>query len=121
MDACVSTPHFAAVPRHYWKTEVEWCDHQISTPNVKWTGYGDATLGVCQSFKDASHTYPRFHQFGSAGGTDNMTTSAFQRVDFQLLCVEVKLPADAASLEGVRTAIFGVTDNRVTDRCHVCA
>jgi len=83
-DACVSTPHFAAVPRHYWKTEVEWCDHQISTPNVKWTGYGDATLGVCQSFKDASHTYPRFHQFGSAGGTDNMTTSAFQRVDLNI-------------------------------------
>ena len=37
------------------------------------------TLGSCQSFTDASHIYPRFYQFGSAGGTDNTTTSAFQR------------------------------------------
>ena len=84
-DACISTDHYAAVPRHYWKTEVEWCDKQIGTlSGDKWNGYGDATLGVCQSFKDASHTYPRFHQFGSAGGTDNYTTSAFQRVDLDI-------------------------------------
>ena len=56
----------------------------VSTANDKWLGYGDATLGVCQSFKDASHIYPRFHQFGSAGGTDNTTTSAFQRVDLDI-------------------------------------
>jgi type IV pilus assembly protein PilY1 len=83
-DACVSTPHFAAVPRHYWKTEVEWCDKAVSTANDKWLGYGDATLGVCQSFKDTTHIYPRFHQFGSAGGTNNTTTSAFQRVDLDI-------------------------------------
>ncbi len=83
-DACFSTDHYAAVPRHYWKTEVEWCTKAVSTANDKWLGYGDATLGVCQSFKDASHPYPRFHQFGSAGGTDNKTTSAFQRVDLNI-------------------------------------
>jgi type IV pilus assembly protein PilY1 len=83
-DACVSTNHYAPVPRHYWKTEIEWCDHQISTPPNKWMGYGDSSVGSCQSFKDASHIYPRFHQFGSAGGTNNTTTSAFQRVDLDI-------------------------------------
>ena len=82
--ACVSTDHYAAVPRHYWKTEVEWCTKAVSTANDKWLGYGDATLGVCQSFTDATHIYPRFHQFGSAGGTNNTTTSAFQRVDLDI-------------------------------------
>jgi type IV pilus assembly protein PilY1 len=82
-DACVATPRFKSVPRHYWVTNVEWCD--AANASGPWTGYGDNSTGTCQSFKDTTHIYPRFYQFGAgpsdAGYTDNTSTPAFQRVD----------------------------------------
>ena len=78
---CHATNRYAAVPRHYWKTEVEWCDKAVSTAGDKWLGYGTPTGGSCQSFKDASHVFPRFYQFGAAAGTDNVSQAAFSRVD----------------------------------------
>ncbi len=38
---CHATDRYASVPRHYWKTEVEWCDKSVSTAGDKWLGYGD--------------------------------------------------------------------------------
>jgi type IV pilus assembly protein PilY1 len=78
---CHKTDQYTAVPRHYWKTSVEWCDKNINTAGDKWLGYGTPTGGTCQAFKDAAHSYPRFYQFGAAPGTDNVTTPAFARVD----------------------------------------
>jgi type IV pilus assembly protein PilY1 len=87
-SACVATPRFKAVPRHYWKTSVEWCSNQIaaSSPD-QWHGYGDiaAVGGTCQSFKDAAHPFPRFYQFGADPGTDNYGTAAFTRVDLDFV------------------------------------
>ncbi len=84
MDACVPTPRFASIPHHYWKTTVEWCDKAIATAGDKWVGYGTPTGGSCQSFKDGTHVYPRFYQFGADAGTDNYATPAFQRVDLDI-------------------------------------
>ncbi len=84
-QGCSATNHYANVPRHYWKTSIEWCSSAISTAGDKWVGYGDNSTGTCQSFKDDSHIYPRFYQFGS--GTDavsNYTTAAFARVDLKV-------------------------------------
>ena len=82
-DACVATPRFKAVPRHYWVTNVEWCD--AANASGPWTGYGDNSTGTCQSFKDSTHVYPRFYQFGAGpadtGYANNVTTPAFQRID----------------------------------------
>ena len=80
VNACTVTPRFKQVPRHYWKTSVEWCDRQIATAGDKWLGYGTDVGGSCQSFKDSTHVYPRFYQFGSLP-TENYTTAAFKRVD----------------------------------------
>ena len=80
-QGCHATDHYASIPRHYWKTEVEWCDKAVSTDGDKWVGYGTPSGGSCQSFKDASHVYPRFYQFGAVAGTDNYTKAAFARVD----------------------------------------
>ncbi|MEP7064052.1 MAG: PilC/PilY family type IV pilus protein [Betaproteobacteria bacterium] len=83
-NACTATPRFKSVARHYWKTNVEWCDKAQGLNGDKWHGYGDNT-GSCQSFKDTTHTFPRFYQFGSgpadASHTDNVTNPAFARVD----------------------------------------
>jgi type IV pilus assembly protein PilY1 len=83
-NACTATPRFKSVPRHYWKTNVEWCDKAQGINGDKWHGYGDST-GSCQSFKDSTHTFPRFYQFGAgpadAAYTDNVANPAFARVD----------------------------------------
>jgi type IV pilus assembly protein PilY1 len=83
-NACTATPRFASIPRHYWKTEVEWCDKAVATAGDKWLGYGTATGGSCQASRDATHIVPRFYKFGAAPGTSNYTTPAFQRVDLDI-------------------------------------
>jgi type IV pilus assembly protein PilY1 len=83
-DACTTTDHYAATPRHYWKSEVQWCDKKIATAGDKWLGYGTDAGGTCQSGKDSTHIYPRFFQFGAASYVDNVSTSAFQRVDLDI-------------------------------------
>jgi type IV pilus assembly protein PilY1 len=83
-DACTVTNHWQPVPRHYWKVSVEWCDKQIATAGDKWLNYGTPTGGSCQSFRDGSHIYPRFYQFGGAAGDDNYSTAAFTRVDLDI-------------------------------------
>jgi type IV pilus assembly protein PilY1 len=83
-DACTMTDHWQAVPRHYWKVSVEWCDQQISVVGDRWNKYGTAVNGTCQVFKDSTHIYPRFFQYGAAAGTDNVGTAAFTRVDLDI-------------------------------------
>ena len=78
---CHATNRYTSVPRHYWKTEIEWCDKSIATAGDKWLGYGTPTGGSCQAFKDASHVFPRFYQFGASPGTDNDAIAAFARTD----------------------------------------
>ncbi len=80
-NACVASPRYASVPRHYWKTGLEWCDKAVATAGDKWLGYGTPTGGTCQDSQDATHIYPRFYQFGQAPGTDNYATPAFARTD----------------------------------------
>jgi type IV pilus assembly protein PilY1 len=81
-QGCSATPRFANVPRHYWKTSVEWCDTAISTAADKWLGYGDITQGTCQADQDSTHIYARFYQFGSqTDAVSNYTTAAFARED----------------------------------------
>ncbi|TMH37621.1 MAG: hypothetical protein E6H66_02045, partial [Betaproteobacteria bacterium] len=58
-NACVPSPRYAAVPRHYYKTGVEWCDAQVATAGDKWIGYGTRTTGSCQDSADVTHIYPR--------------------------------------------------------------
>ncbi|HEV8259055.1 MAG TPA: PilC/PilY family type IV pilus protein [Casimicrobiaceae bacterium] len=84
VDACPSTDRYASRPRHYWKSEVEWCDKKIATAGDKWLGYGTDAGGTCQPGKDATHIYPRFYQFGAATYVNNYSTSAFQRVDLDI-------------------------------------
>ena len=81
---CHATDRYASVARHYWKTSVEWCDQKITTPGDEWLGYGTPSGGTCQSFRDGTHVFPRFYQFGAAAGTDNYTTAAFQREDLDI-------------------------------------
>jgi type IV pilus assembly protein PilY1 len=82
LNACVASPRYATVPRHYWKTGLEWCDAVITTEGNKWLGYGKrAPDSTCQDAQDATHIYPRFYQFGQPRTTDNDTTPAFQRMD----------------------------------------
>jgi type IV pilus assembly protein PilY1 len=83
-NACVASARYATVPRHYWKTGVEWCDFAIggavlATP--KWLGYGDRSQGTCQDAQDTTHIYPRFYQFGQPPATDNDLIPAFRRTD----------------------------------------
>ncbi|HYU02769.1 MAG TPA: PilC/PilY family type IV pilus protein, partial [Jatrophihabitantaceae bacterium] len=75
---------YAGVPRHYWKSEVEWCDKKEGLAGKKWLGYGTDAGGTCQPGKDSTHVYPRFYQFGAASYVNNYTTSAFQRVDLDI-------------------------------------
>ena len=80
--SCPSTPSTASVPRHYWKTSVEWCQNRIAigATTDPWRGAGGS---ACKAFRDTStnHIYPRFYRFGRDPGTDNVTQPAFQRVD----------------------------------------
>ncbi|MEO8848026.1 MAG: hypothetical protein ABI440_05295, partial [Casimicrobiaceae bacterium] len=59
---CHKTDQYTSLPRHYWKTSVEWCDKNINTAGDKWLGYGTPMGGSCQAFKDSTHAYPRFYQ-----------------------------------------------------------
>ncbi len=83
-NTCTSSPRYASVPRHYYKTGVEWCDKQIATAGDKWLGYGTPVGGSCQDSSDSTHIYPRFYQFGQDPATDNYTTPAFQRIDLDI-------------------------------------
>jgi type IV pilus assembly protein PilY1 len=77
--SCKITPRYVKIARHYWKTSVEWCDTTMNLAGDKWEGYGKA--GNCILFRDKTHEQPRFHKFGTAQGTDNYATPAFERVD----------------------------------------
>ncbi len=99
--ACTASPRYASVPRHYWQTSIEWCDHAVTTQADKWLGYGTQASGSCQSSSDTTHIFPRFFQFGVDPGctnpdpaicpvprppsgpqyADNYGSPAFQRVD----------------------------------------
>src|SRR5437762_144148 len=85
---CRPTAHFADAPRHYWKSEAQWCDQKVAntpTTSDQWAGFGtDVGGGTCQPAKDATHIYPRFYQFGKTSYVDNKTTAAFQRVDLDI-------------------------------------
>ncbi len=83
-NTCTASPRYASVPRHYYKTGVEWCDKQIATAGDKWLGYGTAAGGSCQDSSDSTHIYPRFYQFGQDPATDNYSTPAFQRIDLDI-------------------------------------
>ncbi len=87
--SCPSTPTTANVPRHYWKTSVEWCQNRIATAATAdpWRGAGGS---ACKAFRDTTtnHIYPRFYRFGRDPGTDNVTQPAFQRVDLHPGIVE---------------------------------
>ena len=80
---CAPTPRYKSVPRHYWVTNVEWCD--AANASGPWTGYGDNSAGTCQAFKDGTHLFPRFYKFGvgptDASYADNAAYPAFQRID----------------------------------------
>jgi type IV pilus assembly protein PilY1 len=81
-NACVASPRYATVPRHYWKTGLEWCDGAITTAGDKWLGYGKRAVdSSCQDAQDTTHIYPRFYQFGQPSTTDNDPTPAFRRTD----------------------------------------
>ncbi len=69
---CHATDRYAAVPRHYWKTEVEWCDNRSRPAATSGWATARRPAASCQAFKDATHVYPRFYQFGAAPGTDNV-------------------------------------------------
>jgi type IV pilus assembly protein PilY1 len=89
-NACVASPRYAAVPRHYYKTSVEWCNLQVAgsvAATPKWVGYGDRSMGTCQDDQDEANgfRYPRFYQFGQPAGTDNVAIPAFQRLDMDPL------------------------------------
>ncbi len=56
----------------------------IATAGDKWSGFGTPTGGSCQSFKDATHVYPRYYRFGADPGTDNVATPAFERIDLDI-------------------------------------
>ena len=43
-SSCPTVPFMAAVPRHYWKTSVEWCSTRIVANNDKWRGFGQAGM-----------------------------------------------------------------------------
>jgi len=93
-DACTTTDHWQATPRHYWKTSVEWCDKFITIGSGdKWENYGTAgppppnQTGTCQAFRDSTHIYPRFYPFGGVPGIDDAsrrTVAAFARVDLDI-------------------------------------
>ena len=80
---CGSVPATASIPRHYWKTSIEWCDARIPTNAAdKWRGFG---TGNCQADRDVTHKYPRFYKYGvqtsDPAYSDNYAYPAFERVD----------------------------------------
>ena len=83
---CLGVPTTVTIPRHYWKTSVEWCTAKIATAGDKWQGFGKP--GTCQDTHDAAHIYPRFYKFGVAktdpAYADNYlyANPAFERVTF---------------------------------------
>jgi type IV pilus assembly protein PilY1 len=77
-NACVPSPRYTTVARHYWKTSVEWCIDFEGHDDAKWQGYGSTR---CQDDQDETHIYPRFYQFDQPAGTDNVATPAMQRMD----------------------------------------
>lgn len=83
--SCPVVPASATVPRHYWKTSVEWCKNKISNAADKWNGFGVLAPGECQDDHDLAHPYPRFYKYGVAktdpAYLDNYLYPAFERVD----------------------------------------
>ncbi len=81
--SCGTVPGYATVPRHYWKTSVEWCSSQITTANSKWRTFG--APGTCQDERTATYRFPRFYKYGvpktDPAYLDNVTFPAFERVD----------------------------------------
>ncbi len=80
---CGGVPPSASVPRHYWKTSVEWCTARVTAADDKWRGFGQA--GSCQDDHDNAHPYPRYYKWGvpksDPAYADNYTYPAFERVD----------------------------------------
>ena len=82
-SGCPAVPATVAVPRHYWKTSIEWCSGRlaITDPSI-WRGYGQA--GTCQDDRDATYRWPRFYKWGvpktDAAYLDNVTYPAFEKV-----------------------------------------
>ncbi len=91
VSACTASPRYALIPRHYWKTGVEWCNAAIAgsvAATPKWQGYGDrSATTLCQDDRDEANNfiYPRFYQFGQPPATDNIAIPAFQRMDLDPL------------------------------------
>jgi len=83
-NSCTPSPRYAFVPRHYYKTSLEWCDKQIATAGDKWLGYGTPVGGSCQDSPDSTHGFPRFYKFGQAAGTDNYAIPGFERIDLDI-------------------------------------
>lgn len=81
--SCPTVPATASIPRHYWKTSVEWCVAKVTANNDKWRGFGQP--GACQDEHDNAHPYPRFYKYGVAKSDpaylDNYANPAFERVD----------------------------------------
>ena len=81
--SCPQVTSYAQVPRHYWKTSIEWCSAKIITANDKWLGFGQP--GTCQDEHDLTHPYPRFYKYGvrktDPEYLDNYAFPAFERVD----------------------------------------
>ncbi|MEP7181564.1 MAG: PilC/PilY family type IV pilus protein [Betaproteobacteria bacterium] len=84
---CGTVPSTVSIPRHYWKTSVEWCTTRIVTANDKWERFG-LSDGTCQDTHDATHIYPRFYTFGKTKAdpeyADNVANPAFERVDLDI-------------------------------------
>ena len=59
---CLAVPTTVNIPRHYWKTSVEWCTAKVAIAGDKWLGFG--LPGTCQDAHDVTHIYPRFYKFG---------------------------------------------------------
>ncbi len=85
-NACTASPRYASVPRHYYKTSLEWCSKQIATAGDKWLGYGTPVGGSCQDAADTVNGFgfPRFYKFGQAAGTDNYAIPGFERVELDI-------------------------------------
>ena len=82
-SGCSAVGATVAVPRHYWKTSVEWCSGRlaITDPSI-WRGYGQG--GTCRDDRDATYRWPRFYKWGvpktDAAYLDNVTHAAFEKV-----------------------------------------
>ena len=81
--SCPTVPGFATIPRHYWKTSIEWCSSQITTAGDRWRTFGMA--GTCQDERTATYRFPRFYKYGvpktDPAYLDNVAYPAYERVD----------------------------------------